>query len=259
MKIIQVQFAPWDKVYDFDPAKHNLKIKDHVIVKTELGTDMGQVVGIKEVENYKEIKNLKPIIRKANLSDIEKVESREKNKNKTLKICRELIKKHNLPAKLVDVKFSFDGGKITFIFIARERIDFRELVKDLTRTFQKSVRMHQIGVREEAKIMGGVGPCGKELCCLRFLKNLGSISTDFILDQNLTHRGPERLSGPCGRLFCCLAYEERAYKELAAKLPALGSTIKTKRGEGKVIGHNVLKQTVKVHTNKDSIIEVPIE
>lgn len=266
MKIAQIQFDPWDKIYNFEIGSHNFKIGDSIIIKTETGVEIGKVIGLnenncakaEEINCPKAIEKVKTILRKANLSDLDKIKSREKNRSKDLEICRELIKKHNLPAKLVDIKFSFDGGRITFIFTARERIDFRALVKDLTKVFQKSIRMQQIGVREEAKAMGGIGFCGRELCCLKFLKTLGNISTDFISDQNLNHRGAERLSGPCGRLMCCLAYEEKLYKELSAKLPAMGSKMKTKEGEGRVIGHNVLKQTVKVQAG-DNIIEVPIK
>lgn len=260
MKIIQVQFADWDKIYNFSSERANLKIGDKVIVKTELGIEAGGIVGIKDIgsDNSKFAAELKPILRKANSNDIEKVRIREKDKKKVLKVFRELIRKYKLPAKSIDAKFSFDGGRIVFAFTAPERIDFRDLVKDLTKSFHKSIRLQQIGVREEAKIMGGIGPCGRDLCCLKFLKNLGNISGDFISDQHLSHCGHERLSGPCGRLFCCLAYEEGVYKELAAKLPPIGSKIKTKQGEGKVIGHNILKQTVKVKTVEENIIEVPI-
>jgi len=258
MKIVQVQFAFWDKIYDFHSGKYSLEIGDRVVVKTELGTEIGKVVGMKESGEFKSNKNLKPILRKVNLSDLEKAEARNKNRNKALRICRELIKKYNLPIKLVDVKFSFDGGRITFAFIASQRIDFRDLVKDLTRNFQKSIRLQQIGVREEAKIMGGIGPCGRELCCLKFLKNLGNVSTDFIFDQQLSHRGAERLSGPCGRLLCCLAYEEKLYKELAGKLPVVGSVIKTAQGQGKVVEQNILQGSVKVEIDKDNFINIQI-
>ncbi|TSC96335.1 MAG: PSP1 domain protein [Parcubacteria group bacterium Athens1014_10] len=258
-KVIQVQFAPWDKIYNFNSDSHKLKTSDQVIVKTELGIEIGEIIGIKSIENFKAIKELKPILRKANLSDIEKVNFRNKNRAETLKTCRNLIKKYNLPAKLIDVKFSFDGGRITFAFTAPERIDFRNLVKELTGIFHKSIRLQQIGVREEAKIMGGIGPCGRELCCLKFLKNLGNISTDFIFDQQLNHRGAERLSGSCGRLYCCLAYNEPMYKELANNLPALGSIIKTEKGKGKVVGRNILKQTIKVEIDNGNFIEIPFK
>ena len=160
--------------------------------------------------------------------------------------------------KLIDAHFSYDGGRIVFAYIAPERVDFRTLVKDLTHRFHKSVRMHQVGVREEAGFTGDIGPCGRPLCCLKFLKNLGNVGTELIFDQQLAHRGTERLSGICGRLKCCLLFEEENYKELAKNLPVVGSIVKTKRGEGKVINWHILTQSVDIKTDKGTITNVPI-
>ncbi len=260
MKIAQVQFASWDKIYDFDLGKHNLKIDDHVIVKTDLGRELGKIVAIKEINDAKyNKKDLISILRKANTSDIEKVESKDRCKAKTLCVCRELIKKYKLPAKLIDVRYSFDGGRMIFAFVAPQRIDFRSLVKDLTGIFQKSIRLQQVGVREEAKMIGGIGPCGREQCCLKFLKNLGNINTDFIFNQQLSHRGSERLSGPCGRLLCCLAYEEKMYEELKSRMPKIGDIIKLEKGKGRVVGHNILRQSVRVEMEDGNYFDVPLK
>ena len=162
--------------------------------------------------------------------------------------------------KLVDIHFSYDGKRITFAFIAEGRVDFRELVKDLTRKFQKSVRMHQIGVRDEARVAGDIGPCGRILCCKKILKgNYGGTTTEMAYAQQVAHRGLERLSGQCGRLKCCLKYELADYEELKKNLPAIDSIVKTSKGKGKVVGWEILKQVVKVDLGDRTIIEVPIK
>lgn len=257
MKIIEVQFTPWGKIYDFDASRSEIKIGDFVIVKTDLGIDISKVVNIKEkAETDREIK---PILRKATLSDIEKMKEKEKQKESALKICQDLAKKYSLPIKLIDVNFSFDGGRITFAFIADGRVDFRELVKDLTKTFQKSIRLQQLGIRDEAKIYGDIGMCGRDLCCRKFLKNLGNVVSDLAELQQVDHRGSDRLSGICGRLMCCLEYEKSFYEEIVKKLPAIGTVVSTKQGKGKVVGHHVLKQSVDVELKEGSVIEVEIK
>jgi len=268
MTIVQIQFTPWDKVYNFDANNIELVKGDFVIVKTEVGTEIGQVIGFvdkKDIEPNKEkaeetidktsseadkeeAKNdreIKPIIRKAGRSDLEKRVD-EKEKNEALKFCKEMITKHELLMKLVDAHFSFDGSRITFAFIADGRIDFRELVKDLTRHFNKTIRLHQIGIRDEAKFMGDYGHCGRDLCCKRFLNDLASITSDMAERQQVVHRGSERISGICGRLMCCLAYEEEGYEALCKRLPAIGAKVNVDGQHGIVVGHHVLKQSVDV-------------
>ena len=213
MNIVQIQFTPWDKRYDFDPKRHQLKKGDPIIVKTELGIEMGKVMGFKAIQEGSCGKELKPILRKATLTDLEKMREKQKRGKEAFGVCQGLIKKKKLPMKLIDARFSFDGSRLTFAFSSKERIDFRELVKELTRKFQKSIRLHQIEVRKEVKICGGIGLCGRELCCIKFLKNQTKVTTDLIYDQKLAHRGAERLSGPCGRLMCCLNFEECYYKD----------------------------------------------
>lgn len=259
MKVIEIQFTSWSKPYWFDPEDHELKVGDCVIVKTELGLEMGKVLNFKEIgeENRG---GIKPILRKANLSDIEKVAEKNKHKDGALGAVRELIDKHDLKMKITDVHYSFDGSRITFYFTASGRIDFRELVKDLTHYFQKSIRLHQVGVRDEAKCLGEFGPCGRPLCCKKFLDKLGQISSDFADVQQIAHRGSERITGVCGRLKCCLAYEQATYQELNKNLPVINSIIKTGQGKGRVVVHHTLKQTVGVslETDPKTIVEVKI-
>ena len=257
MKVIEIQFTPWDKKYDFDPQNHVLKIGDRVIVKTELGTEMGKVMGFREEE--KDSQKIKPILRKAMLSDLERMKEKQNRNQDALKYCRKLIKKYKLPMKLIDVRFSFDGSRVIFAFTSKERLDFRDLAKDLTHQFQKSVKLHQIEVRKEAKMCGGVGMCGRELCCAKFLKNLGSVTSDLVRDQQLTYRGSERLSGPCGRLMCCLTFEECYYQETIKILPAIGSIVKTDRGSGEVVGWHVFKRSVDVRIDKETTVEIGLE
>ena len=157
--------------------------------------------------------------------------------------------------KLVDCGFSFDDTRLTFAFTSDTRVDFRELVKDLTRQFQKKIRLQQIGIRDTLKQVGGIGPCGRNLCCHRFLDDLGNISTDLARDQQIEQRGSDRLSGTCGRLKCCLAYEAEGYKDTAQKFPPVGTMIKTSQGKGKVINWNILKHSVDVRIDDETVIE----
>ncbi len=259
MKIIDVQFTPWGKRYWFDPQEHELKVGDCVIVKTEIGIELGRVKAIKEIEQDKIDKPVKPITRKATLSDIEKIEKKNKYKEKDIEICKKLVEKNELPIKIVGVHYSFDGGRLTFYFIAKGRVDFRELVKDLTHKFQKSICLRQIGVRDEAKASGDIGPCGMTLCCKDFLNRLGEVNSDFAETQQVLHRGSSRLSGMCGRLKCCLKFEQEHYAELRKNMPALGSIIKTAEGKGKVVAQHVLKQTVDVQLEKDESVILEVE
>jgi cell fate regulator YaaT (PSP1 superfamily) len=255
MKIAQVQFAPWDKKYNFDSAELALKIGDQVIVKTELGMEMGKIIGFAEVATPSEIKSeenevaetpeIKKIIRKAVPADFEKLPD-EKQKKKDFEYCRKLIEKYDLPMKLVEVHYSFDDSRLTFPFIADSRVDFRELVKDLTKHFGRAIRLQQIGIRDEARFCGDYGHCGRPLCCSKFLGDLNSITSEMAELQQCVHRGSERISGVCGRLMCCLSYEENGYKKLAQNLPPLDSEVKFEGKKGRVIAHYILKQTVKV-------------
>ena len=251
MKVTQIQFNPWDRVYDFDSGDLALLMGDFVIVKTEMGTEIGKIVGFKNLsdEEIKERKEIKPIIRKATPIDLEKVPN-GKQKKKDLDFCKKLAIKHELPMKLVDIHYSFDGARITFAFIADGRVDFRELVKDLTRHFNKTIRLQQIGIRDEAKLMGDFGHCGRPLCCGRFLSEMESITSEMAEAQQCVHRGSERISGVCGRLMCCLAFENEGYEAMCKKLPAVGSKISYQDKKGKVISQHILKQSVSVEMDE---------
>lgn len=265
MKIVQIQFAPWDKSYNFDPGDVALINGNLVLVKTDLGVDLGKVAGFKEVsdvemENGKEIKT---ILRKATATDLEKIPD-DKQKKKDMEFCKRMIEKYGLAMKLIDIHYSFDGSRITFAFIADGRIDFRELVKDLTRHFNKTIRLQQIGIRDEAKLCGDYGHCGLPLCCGRFLNELSSITSEMAEQQQCVHRGSERISGVCGRLMCCLSYEEAGYKKMAEKMPPIDSEVRVEGKRGRVRGHHMLKQTVEVEIyasngEASSLVEVEVE
>jgi len=266
MKIAVVQFNMWEKPGNFLIGEIELKINDYVIVETEAALEIGKVIEINEIdqktfETLNHAGELKSIIRKAALNDLEILEKYEKNKEEVMDFCKKMIIKNLLPMKLIDVHFSFDDKKITFAFIANGRVDFRPLVKDLTRHYQKNIRLQQLGVRDEAKIDGDVGACGILQCCKTYLKDLGNVNAEQAQLQQVSHRGAERLSGICGRLKCCLRYENEVYKELAEKFPALGSKIKTPMGKGEVVEWHILKQTVNVKLTEaeESVIEVPLE
>lgn len=260
MKIAQIQFAPWDKIYFFDANDFQLSKGNKVIVKTNLGMEIGEVAGVFDTEKkpgckcpkkeecqHNQIveKDIKPILRMATPIDFEKIPSPEE-KDKAMSYCKKLAKKYELPMKLVDIHFSFDGSRITFAFIADSRVDFRELVKELTRYFNRTIRLQQIGIRDEAKMTGDFGHCGKPLCCRSFLQDLTSITSEMADMQQCAHRGSERISGLCGRLMCCLAYEQTGYEELNKKMPPIGARVSVDGQKGEVVGHHVLKQTVDV-------------
>lgn len=259
MKVIQIKFNSWDKAYDFDPADLRLEFGDSVIVKTELGLELGKVVGFKDVEKTEA--EIKPILRKADNDDLDNVIS-ESEKDRSLDQCKRLVDRIGLPMKLVDAHFSFDGSRITFAFISDGRVDFRELVKELTRTFNKNIRLHQIGIRDEAKICGDCGHCGRPLCCGQFLKELSSVTSDMAELQQVAHRGSERISGVCGRLMCCLGYEHNGYESVAKQMPPIDSIVDVEGKKGRVISWQVLKRSYKVRMeNGDDggIVEVSLK
>lgn len=268
MKIVEIQFAPWDKIYYFSlglPAQAGetvLALNDYVIVETKLGMEMGKAVGFKELSEAEVVAladPLKPVVRKASKEDLDVVLAQQKNKAKAFEDCRGLIKKHNLPIKLIDVHFTFDDSRITFAFIADGRVDFRELLKDLIKIYRKNIRLQQLGIRDEIKISGDIGCCGRNLCCQKFYKDLGNVTSELADLQQVGHRGSDRLSGVCGRLKCCLNFEKELYNELADKLPMIGDKIKTRHGRGEVIGWHVLKQSVDVLLDdKETIVEISV-
>ncbi|MEG1741801.1 MAG: stage 0 sporulation family protein [Acetivibrio sp.] len=247
IKVIGVRFRKAVMFYFFDPAGYEIKIGDNVIVETARGIEYGRVVlGIKEVEEEKVIQPLKAVIRIAVKED-DAIEKTNKEKEKTaFKICLEKIEKHGLEMKLIDAEYTFDNNKVLFYFTADGRIDFRELVKDLASVFKTRIELRQIGVRDETKIMGGIGICGRPLCCHTHLSEFAPVSIKMAKEQNLS-LNPTKISGVCGRLMCCLKNEEEAYEDLNSKLPSIGDTVTTAEGlKGEVQSVSVLKQLVKV-------------
>lgn len=252
IKVIGVRFRKAGKVYFFDPAGMEIKTGDHVIVETARGIEFGHVVlGNREVEDKKVVQPLKPFIRMATRAD-EEVERKNKEKEKeAFKICLEKIKKHDLQMKLIDAEYTFDNNKVLFYFTADGRIDFRELVKDLAAVFKTRIELRQIGVRDETKIMGGVGICGRALCCHSYLSEFIPVSIKMAKEQNLS-LNPTKISGVCGRLMCCLKNEEETYEELNSKLPNIGDYVTTDDGlKGEVHSVSVLRQLVKVVVTVD--------
>ena len=264
INVIGVRFRPAGKVYFFDPAGMDIKTGDHVIVETARGIEVGHVVlGSRAVDESKVIQPLKPVIRMATAAD-EETERRNKEKEKdAFGICLEKIKKHNLQMKLIDAEYTFDNNKVLFYFTADGRIDFRELVKDLAAVFKTRIELRQIGVRDETKIMGGIGICGRPLCCHTYLSEFIPVSIKMAKEQNLS-LNPTKISGVCGRLMCCLKNEEETYEELNSKLPNIGDYVTTDDGlKGEVHSVSVLRQLVKVvvTVGKDEkeIREYPVE
>ena len=246
-KVIGVRFRTAGKVYFFDPLQLEIKRGDHVIVETARGIEFGTVVaGVHEVEDDKVIQPLKPVMRIAGERDIEQEAANKEKEKEAFKICKEKILKHGLEMKLIDAEYTFDNNKVLFYFTADGRIDFRELVKDLASVFKTRIELRQVGVRDETKILGGIGICGRPLCCHSYLSEFIPVSIKMAKEQNLS-LNPTKISGVCGRLMCCLKNEEETYEVLNSKLPGIGDTVTTADGlRGEVHSVNVLRQTVKV-------------
>ncbi len=259
MRIVQVQFAPWDKAYDFLNPDLDLVSGDYVVVDTELGRELGKVVAC-PAESKQNTAEIKPVLRVATFEDISRMADQAK-KDEALSYCREAVEKFALPMKLVDVHFAFEGNRMNFAFIADGRVDFRELVKELAVHFGANIRLTQIGTRDEARITGDCGPCGRGLCCQGFICEFSSITSEMAEAQQVVHRGSERISGMCGRLMCCLAFEYEGYKEMAGKLPPLGTRVNIDGVRGTVCGHHILKQTidVKIPPEKPDEREITIQ
>lgn len=251
--IIGVRFRQAGKVYYFDPAGLEIKQGDHVIVETARGVEYGYVVlGCREVEDDKVVQPLKAVMRLATPADDE-IQRRNKEKEKdAFKICLEKIARRGLEMKLIDCEYTFDNNKVLFYFTADGRIDFRELVKDLAAVFKTRIELRQIGVRDETKIVGGIGICGRPMCCHTFLSDFAPVSIKMAKEQNLS-LNPTKISGVCGRLMCCLKNEEEAYEYLNSKLPNVGDFVTTNDGlKGEVSSVSVLKQLVKVIVTVDN-------
>lgn len=246
-RIIGVRFRTAGKIYFFDPMELSIKRDDHVIVETARGVEYGTVVGdIRDVEDSKVFQPLKPVLRIATEKDDEQENNNRQKEKEAFKICIEKIKKHNLEMKLIDAEYTFDNNKVLFYFTADGRIDFRELVKDLAAVFKTRIELRQIGVRDETKITGGIGICGRSLCCHTHLSEFVPVSIKMAKEQNLS-LNPTKISGVCGRLMCCLKHEEETYEYLNRRLPYVGDQVTTNEGtKGEVASVNVLRQLVKV-------------
>lgn len=247
IKVISVRFRTGGKIYFFDPLEFEIKKGQHVIVETARGMEYGLVVSdIREVEDDRVVQPLKPVIRVATPADDKQNAENLEKKKEAYDICLEKIRKHELDMKLVDAEYTFDNNKVLFYFTADGRIDFRELVKDLAAVFKTRIELRQIGVRDEIKIMGGIGVCGRVLCCHSYLSEFVPVSIKMAKEQNLS-LNPTKISGVCGRLMCCLKNEEETYEELNRKLPNVGDTVSTDDGlKGEVHSVNVLRQRIKV-------------
>lgn len=252
-RVIGVRFRPAGKIYFFSPGKYDVKTGDKVIVETARGVEFGSVVlGLKEVEDDKITQPLKSVIRIATQDDIRKEEKNREKEKEAFNICLEKIRKHGLEMKLIDAEYTFDNNKVLFYFTADGRIDFRELVKDLASVFRTRIELRQIGVRDETKIRGGIGICGRPLCCHTYLTEFAPVSIKMAKEQNLS-LNPSKISGVCGRLMCCLTNEEETYEELNCRLPSGGDHVTTPDGlKGDVQSVNVLRQLVKVIVTLDN-------
>ena len=253
IRVIGVRFRQAGKIYYFDPVDFDIEVGQHVIVETARGIEYGLVLtGPREVEDDKVIQPLKPGIRVATPEDDE-IEMKNKEKEKSaVNICLEKIAKHKLEMKLIDAEYTFDNNKVLFYFTADGRIDFRELVKDLASVFKTRIELRQIGVRDETKILGGIGICGRTLCCHSHLSEFAPVSIKMAKEQNLS-LNPTKISGVCGRLMCCLKNEEETYEYLNSKLPMIGDRVTTLDGfRGEVSGVNVLRQLVKIVVTLDN-------
>ena len=258
MKVVGVSFDNEKKVYNFDTNKQTLEVGDYVVVETERGLSFGKVV----VEPYevsgKDLgKNLKLVIRKADKKDIETNEENLKLAKKALLESRKLTEKMNLDMRVIDASYSFDKSQLLFHFLADSRVDFRELAKKLAANYKTRIELRQIGVRDKAKLVGGLGPCGRFLCCSSFLTDFNSVSINMAKNQMLA-LNPTKINGICGRLLCCLSYEDDVYTELKKGMPSVGQVYKKNDIEGKIISLNILKKTALIETKNKTIIEVNV-
>jgi len=257
-KIVGIRFKPVSKIYYFDPAGfEDLEVGDYVIVETTRGREAGEVaIAPKEVPEDEVISQLKGIVRRAEPWDLVQMEHYRRLEPRTLEVCREKIAEYGLPMRVVKAEYNFDGSHLVFYFVAEKRIDFRDLVRDLANTLKTKIELRQIGVRDEVKLMGGLGRCGRPLCCISFLSEFNPVSIKMAKQQDLP-LSPMEISGLCGRLLCCLTYENEYYTEVRSSLPQVGEKVTTPYGSGQVTGINVLKETVSVELESEVTVEVP--
>lgn len=253
--VVGVRFKKAGKIYYFDPDDIDIKKEDHVIVETVRGIEFGHViVGPKEVTEEEIISPLKKVLRVANEEDYLIHERNQEKAKEAFSICEKKIEEHGLTMKLIDVEYTFDNNKVIFYFTADGRVDFRELVKDLASIFKTRIELRQIGVRDEAKMVGGLGPCGRVVCCHKFLGDFEPVSIKMAKDQSLS-LNPTKISGLCGRLMCCLKFEHKTYEELLKDMPTVGTIVLTPNGKGTVVETFTLAQMLKVRVRKEDDTE----
>ncbi len=251
-EVIGVRFKKVGKIYYFSPNGEEVPLGEHVIVETARGIECGEVaITNRMIDDDAVVKPLKTVIRVATEADMKAIAENAEKEKKAFKLCAEKIEKHKLDMKLVDVEYTFDNNKILFYFTADGRVDFRDLVKDLASVFKTRIELRQIGVRDEAKMLGGLGICGRPFCCSSFLGEFQPVSIKMAKEQNLS-LNPTKISGTCGRLMCCLKYEQNAYEELIRITPCVGSYVSTSEGKGVVVEISLLTGLVKVRLDKAS-------
>ena len=257
--VVGVSFKKAGKVYYFNPNSLDLKEGDAVIAETSRGIEFGEImIEPREVPDEEIVPPLRKVVRKATDSDIRKEESNRNREKNAYAACQRKIQDHNLPMKLIDAEYCFDGSQVTFYFSADSRVDFRELVKDLASTLRTKVQLHQVGVRDEAKLFGGMGPCGRALCCSSFLSDFEPVSMKMAKEQSL-FLNPLKFSGICGKLMCCLKYEYPMYREMKSNFPTVGSVVTTPEGQGKVVETNVMKRTLAVELENGNVAQFAVE
>jgi len=260
--VVGVRFKKAGKIYYFSPDELDVKKNNNVIVETARGVEFGEcVIAPKQIREDEIVSPLKSVIRIATQEDIDRHSENKEKEEEAFKVCLEKIQQHDLKMKLIDVEYTFDNNKVIFYFTADGRVDFRELVKDLAAIFRTRIELRQIGVRDEAKMIGGLGPCGRTMCCSTFLGDFAPVSIKMAKEQNLS-LNPTKISGICGRLMCCLNYEQETYEHIRIKLPKVDSLVSTPYGKGTVVSNSVVKESVKVKIKPpdgdETIKEIPI-
>lgn len=257
--IVGIRFKKAGKIYHFDAGDLELDVNDCVVVKTSRGTELGQVViAPGQADTGQSEEKLSPVLRKAEPEDIEQATELDEKAAEALTECEKMIGELKLPMKLLSAEYNLDGSRLTFLFSAEERVDFRDLVRKLTGKFKTRIELRQVGTRDEAKLLGSFGRCGRPLCCTSFLTEFSPVSIKMAKEQDLP-LNPMKISGACGRLMCCLAYEGELYRAMKEKMPKSGQRVSTQMGEATVVGYNPLKETVMVELESEARVELPLD
>lgn len=255
---VGVSFRRRGKVYNFASKGLAVKVGDQVLVRTEKGVDLGQVIKVGRRMSAEEAAQLMPVVRVASEDDLAHAQEQQGKERRALQVCAEKVAEHDLPMKLIDADLSFDNTRLVFSFSSESRVDFRELVRDLAKTFRKRIELRQVGVRDEAKLLGGLGPCGRPLCCQSFLRSFEPVGIRIAKDQGLA-LNPSKISGLCDRLMCCLRFEHAMYKELHEKLPKRGDKVETEHGTAEVTDVHVLTEELGVTLEDGRSVRVPAD